>query len=115
MAIDLTRNLAERAPSAEEGAEAVVAGGALNAVLGTDKASLVHNKAAAEAVKEAENGTTECAAPALDLLGVHTVLDTGDPADKAARAAVAHAVADTRAPGGGHFFFVGVLVLTCLC
>ena len=103
MSVDLTCNLAECTQSTEEGAEAVVAGGTLNTILGTHKASLVHDKAACAFSKEAVNSATECTAPVLNLLSIHTVLNAGDPVDNAARATVTKAITDTRVPGGGHF------------
>lgn len=81
---NLTANLAEDTSGAEERAEAVIANIALDAVLGTDTASLIHNKAAREAAEEVEDCGADTAAPVLNLLGVVTVLNARKPAHHAA-------------------------------
>lgn len=99
--VDLTRNLAESARGTEHRAQAIIEGVALNAVLGTDEASLVADHADRE---EAVDGAHEAAGAALDLLGVLTVLAAGAAPGVEARVAVLAAAENTRAPGGSHFF-----------
>ena len=103
--LDLTSDLAEDARAAAERAQAVIAVSALDAVFRADLASLVPDEAALSAAKEEEDGTAKTAAAVLNLFGVVPVLDAGDLANNAERAAVVAAVADTRAPSGGHLLF----------